>query len=87
MSLTKLSQAGNNLIIPVQGELVSDIPAGDGKPANLFLQCIRMFLGFFYLYLWGIGVYSISVHFPLVYTCSTVPTSTVTDYIRHVLIL
>ncbi len=31
MSLTKLSLAGNNL------NLVSDIPAGDGKTANLFL--------------------------------------------------
>jgi hypothetical protein len=39
--LTKLSLAGNNLIIPGQrpGSLVSDIPAGDGKIANLFLQC------------------------------------------------
>ncbi len=26
-------------MIPVQGELVSDIPAGDGKTANFFLQC------------------------------------------------
>jgi hypothetical protein len=33
MSLTKLSLAGNNL------SLVSDIPAGEGKIANLFLQC------------------------------------------------
>jgi hypothetical protein len=33
MSLTK---AGNNLIIPSQIELVSDIPAGDGKIINLF---------------------------------------------------
>jgi hypothetical protein len=40
MSLTKLSLAVNNLIIPGQGELlVSDIPAGEGKTANLFLQC------------------------------------------------
>jgi hypothetical protein len=31
MSLTKLSPAGS---------LVSDIPAGDRKIANLFLQCI-----------------------------------------------
>ncbi len=38
MSLTKLSLAGNNKINPVQGELVSDIPAGDGKMPNLFLQ-------------------------------------------------
>jgi hypothetical protein len=30
MSLTKLSLAGS---------LVSDIPSGDGKTANLFLQC------------------------------------------------
>ncbi len=40
MSLTKLSLAGNNLIIPDHGEFgISDIPAGDGKIANLFLQC------------------------------------------------
>ncbi len=31
---------GDNLIIPVQGEFVSDIPAEDGKIDNLFLQCI-----------------------------------------------
>jgi hypothetical protein len=35
MSLTKLSLAGNNLIIPAQ-EAVSDIPTGDGNVANLF---------------------------------------------------
>jgi hypothetical protein len=40
MSLTKLSVVGNNLIIPNQREsLVSEIPAGDRKLANLFLQC------------------------------------------------
>ncbi len=40
MSLTKLSLAGNNLIIPGHGECwVSDTPVGDGKIANLFLQC------------------------------------------------
>jgi hypothetical protein len=26
-------------LVPVQGEFGSDIPAGDGKMANLFLQC------------------------------------------------
>jgi hypothetical protein len=37
MSLTKLSLAGNNLIIPGQEEFdYSDIPAGDGKNDNLF---------------------------------------------------
>ncbi len=36
---TKLYVAGNNLIIPSQDSLVSDIPAGDGKIVNLFLQC------------------------------------------------
>ncbi len=38
MSLTKLSLGGNNLIIPGQWEFgtVSDIPAEDGKIANLF---------------------------------------------------
>jgi hypothetical protein len=35
MSLTKLFLAGNNLIIPGES-LVNDIPAGDGKIANLF---------------------------------------------------
>ncbi len=39
MSLIKLSLGGKNLIISVQGELVSDIPAGDGKTANHFLKC------------------------------------------------
>jgi hypothetical protein len=40
MSLTKLSLTGNNLIITAAREsLVSDIPAGDGKNYNLFLQC------------------------------------------------
>jgi hypothetical protein len=44
MPLTKLSLAGNNLIIPVQGEFGhSDILAGDGKIANPFLQCIWLF--------------------------------------------
>jgi hypothetical protein len=43
MPQAKLSLAGNNLIIPGQGEFgVSDIPAGDGKIANLFLQCIEV---------------------------------------------
>jgi hypothetical protein len=41
MLLTKLSLAGNPLIIPGQGVFgYSDIPAWDGKIANLFLQCI-----------------------------------------------
>ncbi len=39
MSLTKPSLTGSNLIIPSQEGLVSDIPAGDGKIANLILQC------------------------------------------------
>ncbi len=45
MSLTKLSAAENNLIIPGHGEsgTVSDIPAGDGKTANLFSQCTLLF--------------------------------------------
>jgi hypothetical protein len=52
-SLTKLSMAGNNLpsryvtnqtlpgreLFPARVSLVSDIPAGDGKIANLFPQC------------------------------------------------
>ncbi len=36
MSLIKLCPARNNLIIPGQESLVSDIPAGDGKIATLF---------------------------------------------------
>ncbi len=37
MSLTKPSLAGNIWIIPRQGEfMVSDVPAADGKTANLF---------------------------------------------------
>jgi hypothetical protein len=36
MSLTKLSLAGNNLIIPSWESLVSDFLAGDGKTAKLF---------------------------------------------------
>ncbi len=39
MSLTKLSLMGNNLLFPAKESLISDIPAGDGKTANLFLQC------------------------------------------------
>jgi hypothetical protein len=38
MSLIKLSMAGNTLIIPGQRGWVSDMPAGDGKISNLFLQ-------------------------------------------------
>jgi hypothetical protein len=37
---TKLSLAGNNLIIPGQGELVSDILAGDGKIVNFFYSVV-----------------------------------------------
>jgi hypothetical protein len=41
MSLTKLSLAGTNLIIPGQGEFgISDIPAGDGKTCNLFYSAV-----------------------------------------------
>ncbi len=40
MLLTKLSLAWNPLIIPGQGEFGCDIPVGDGKIANLFLQCM-----------------------------------------------
>ncbi len=39
MSLTKLSLAGNYLIIPAWENMVSDIPAGNEKIYNLFLQC------------------------------------------------
>jgi hypothetical protein len=37
MSLTKLTLAGN--LFHTRESLVVDIPAGDGKIANLFLQC------------------------------------------------
>jgi hypothetical protein len=41
---TKLSLGGNNVVITElflpRGSLVSDIPAGDGKLVNLFLQCV-----------------------------------------------
>ncbi len=38
----QLSLAGNNLIIPGQGDFgYSHIPVGDGKNDNLFLQCTR----------------------------------------------
>jgi hypothetical protein len=43
MSQTKLSLEGNNINIPVfppRENLVSDIPTGDGKTANLFLQYV-----------------------------------------------
>ncbi len=44
MSLTKLSLGGNNDVIyklfPPRESFVSDIPAGDGKTANPFLQCV-----------------------------------------------
>jgi hypothetical protein len=31
-------------LFPARESLVSDIPAGDGKTANLFLQCVRRIL-------------------------------------------
>ncbi len=42
MSLIKLSLDGNNLIIPAPGRVwsVHDIPAGEGKIVNHFLQCV-----------------------------------------------
>ncbi len=42
MSLTKLSLAGNTVIklFPARESLVSDIPAGDGKLANLFYRVL-----------------------------------------------
>jgi hypothetical protein len=36
MSLTKLSQDGNNKFFPARKSLVNVVPAGDGKTANLF---------------------------------------------------
>ncbi len=37
--------AGIIKLFPARESLVSDIPAGDGKIANLFLQCIIVFAG------------------------------------------
>ncbi len=45
MPLTKLSLAGNNLNFPSSESLVSDIPAGDGKIIDLFLQCTVLVSG------------------------------------------
>ncbi len=43
MSLTKLSLAGKVIkLFPAMESLVIDIPAGDGKIINLFLQCKRV---------------------------------------------
>jgi hypothetical protein len=40
MSLTNISLAGIIKLFPSRKSLVSDIPAGDGKNDNLFLQYI-----------------------------------------------
>ncbi len=40
MSPTYLSWPGIIKLFPASGSLVSDIPSGDGKISNLFLQCI-----------------------------------------------
>jgi hypothetical protein len=42
MSVTKLSWAGMIKLFPPRESLVSDITSGDGKTANLFLQCILL---------------------------------------------
>jgi hypothetical protein len=39
MSLTKFSRPGIITVFSARASLVSDIPAGYGKIANLFLQC------------------------------------------------
>jgi len=39
MSLTKLSGWEKTKLFPPRKSLISDIPAGDGKTANSFLQC------------------------------------------------
>jgi hypothetical protein len=53
MSITKLSLARNNLIIPGQGEFVYWHPgsAGDGKPKNLFftVECIKALTAVFWI--------------------------------------
>jgi hypothetical protein len=43
MSLTKISLARNNLIIPVRESLISD-RLGTGKQQTFFLQCIQYFV-------------------------------------------
>jgi hypothetical protein len=52
MSLTKLSLGGNNDVVyklfPPRESLVSDIPAGDGKIVNLFLQCNKVICIYFW---------------------------------------
>jgi hypothetical protein len=42
MSLNKLSLAGNNLINSTRESLLIDIPAGDGKIANLFNSSFKI---------------------------------------------
>jgi hypothetical protein len=45
MSLSKLSLAGNNLIIPGCNEsLVIDIPASDGKKAKTFFTVLPLII-------------------------------------------
>jgi hypothetical protein len=39
VTLANLSLGGNNLTISSRESLVSDIPDGDGKSDDLFLQC------------------------------------------------
>jgi hypothetical protein len=39
-----------DVIIPAQGEFGSDIPAGDGKLANLFLRCIVRYIVLYCIY-------------------------------------
>jgi hypothetical protein len=55
MSFTKLSLAGNNLIIPgaARESLVSDIPAGDGKIVNLFYSVWALLCSRFSFFLEG----------------------------------
>ncbi len=44
MSLTKLSLGGKKTkLFPPRKSLISDIPAGDGKTAKSFLQCMVNF--------------------------------------------
>ncbi len=45
----QLSQAGNIYLFPAWESLVSDIPAGEGKTANLFLQCGTLVAGDTYI--------------------------------------
>ncbi len=65
MSLTKLSLAGKNKWFTAKESLVSDIPAGDGKIVNLFIQCVQST----FMCLWAIYIFPRSVR---LFSCSRI---------------